>query len=450
MKNKNMFKTLMAVTVISSMAVSMTACSSGEKDLSTVKEKQEEYVDTGETAKVGDASDASTDDYPEPEYMEDSSKNEKDKNAEAEDKQIPAEEPSYKASEYVELGKYIGIEIEPVNQEVISDEQVQERIRSGIKMLDLYKKSDKQVVENGDVVNINFEGKIDGKDFDGGTAEGYNLEVGSGSFINGFEEGLINAKVGDTLELNLKFPEDYYEDFAGKDVVFTVHVNSIMEMDDLTDENAAVLSGNMYNTAKEYENSVRMQMESEAKGFRDYILKDEANEALLNSCTIKGYPEDVLEYRIEHSLDAYRDYAAKSNEDLDTVLKNDFNTTIEQLRSDIEGQEKAKLASDMIIMAVAEKEGISISDEEFEKYVSEYAQRMYYADKEELFNDIGRDKVFKDALISKTLEYIIDNAKFVEGASDREGDDMDVIELTEEEANALEMADGVEIDSDND
>ena len=152
---------------------------------------------------------------------------------------------SYDVEKYVTLGDYDGMEVEVAGDFDVSDDEVVDYINGMLTYYPSYEDTDKQTVEEGDCVNIDYEGKKDGVAFDGGTAQGYVLEIGSGTFIEGFEEGLIGVNVGDTVDLNLTFPENYQSaDLAGADVVFTVTVNKIVKKveasyDQLTDEYVA-------------------------------------------------------------------------------------------------------------------------------------------------------------------------------------------------------------------
>ena len=149
----------------------------------------------------------------------------------------------YKVEKYVKLNDYMNMTVELSQDYSVTDEAIQSYIEYLMSQYPSYEVSDKKTVEDGDIVNIDYVGKVDGEEFSGGSATGQHLTIGSGTFIDGFEDGLIGVNVGDTVDLNLKFPDTYTNntDLAGKDVVFTVTVNSIdtekeMTYDDLTDE----------------------------------------------------------------------------------------------------------------------------------------------------------------------------------------------------------------------
>jgi trigger factor len=175
----------------------------------------------------------------------------------------------------VELGEYTGLDVEKESAEV-TEEEIEEEIERVRNQHSQLVASDKEVVEDGDFVIIDFEGKKDGEPFPGGSAEEYSLEIGSNTFIPGFEEQLIGAQVGEELELNITFPEDYNaEDLAGEDVIFDVEVKEIKEkqLPELDDEFAKEVSD--YETFEEYKDSIqeRLQKSKEDRTQREYENK---------------------------------------------------------------------------------------------------------------------------------------------------------------------------------
>ena len=174
---------------------------------------------------------------------------------EAETEEEPLLAPVYEISDYLEIDDedYKGLSIEVAPPVQVTEDEIQAYMTSEVEAADLYEETTEGVVEMGDLVNIDYVGTKDGEAFDGGTADNYDLEIGSGSFIDGFEEGLVGQEIGDTVELPLTFPEDYWnEDLAGAEVVFTVTLNAIKELPELTDEIAKKVSGGEYDTLEAY------------------------------------------------------------------------------------------------------------------------------------------------------------------------------------------------------
>ena len=176
----------------------------------------------------------------------------------------------------------------------VSDADIQSYIEYLMSMYPSYEVSDKKTVESGDVVNIDYVGKIDGEEFSGGSATGQHLKIGSGSFIDGFEDGLIGKNVGETVDLNLTFPEDYSNntDLAGKAVVFTVTINSIdtekeMVYDDLTDEYVSENFGNKgISTVDDLKSQVSSVLENRNHSSKMTEIQSGVLQKLLDECEV--------------------------------------------------------------------------------------------------------------------------------------------------------------------
>ena len=203
------------------------------------------------------------------------------------------------AGDYVTLGEYKGLEVTNT-QQPISEEDVDIYIQYMLSMYsgELEEVTDRDVVENGDVANIDYEGKKDGVAFDGGTAQGYDLTIGSGSFIDGFEEGLVGVKKGETVDLELTFPENYHaEELAGAKVVFTVTVNGIYKKAELefNDEFVTSLGIENVSTTDEYRVYLKAMLEENEK---QYALQDMETEILTKvteNATVNGRPQEMVD-----------------------------------------------------------------------------------------------------------------------------------------------------------
>ena len=193
-------------------------------------------------------------------------------------------------SKYVTIGEYKGLELTRTSQPV-TDDDVQAEINYNLE--DNGSEVKDGTVENGDTVTINFTGTIDGKEFDGGSAEDYELVVGDGEMIDGFEDGIVGMKSGETKELDLTFPDDYYEEsVAGKAVVFKVTLQKFTRPAELTDE--WVAENTEYKTVDEYRAAVKTQLEDTAVQTADYELYSDAWNEVQAASEIKDYQkEDV-------------------------------------------------------------------------------------------------------------------------------------------------------------
>ena len=281
-----------------------------------------------------------------------------------------------KASDYVELPAdyaFLAVEVEPAAE--ATDEEVEELIESRREAdRELKEVTGRSIVREGDVVNIDYVGRIDGEEFDGGSDEGYDLEIGSGMFIDGFESGLIDQKVGDTVTLELTFPENYADSTkAGVKAEFDVTINSIQQyiIPDLTDDYVAGLGimdefGHSVATVDEYRAFVRNYLIE--RNERDYTSRLEAAimDALLEKSVFKQDPPKVMvarlnDYMVEGLTSlAYQQYGT----DLMTFMMKNYNSTAESYLDDIRKMAEEYVRESIILQAIADKENLSISDDE--------------------------------------------------------------------------------------
>ena len=224
----------------------------------------------------------------------------------------------YKVEKYVKLNDYMNMTVELTNDYSVSDEDIQNYIEYLMSQYPAYEVSDKKTVESGDVVNIDYVGKVDGEEFSGGSATGQHLTIGSGSFIDGFEDGLIGKKVGETVDLNLKFPDTYSNnpDLAGKDVVFTVTINSIdtkkeMTYDDLTDEYVSEnFAGSGITTVDGLKTTVSSSLEQQNYSSKMQEIQSAVLSKLLEECEVT-LPDGLLDQRVSE----YKDRVNKAVEE---------------------------------------------------------------------------------------------------------------------------------------
>ena len=274
-----------------------------------------------------------------------------------------AERPEYKALDYVTLGQYKGLEVTLAPTEV-TDEEIQSEIQSTLSQNEKLTTLEEGTVEEGDVANIDYEGKIDGEAFDGGTDKGFDLTIGSGSFIEGFESGLVGKKIGGETDLNLKFPDTYNNaDVAGKDVVFHVTVNSVKRAPELTDELVAEISD--YKTVDEYKKSIEDSLIEQKKSVQDSQKLNDLMSQVYENSEIKGYPQELVDYNIKQYRDYYEGYAEQSEMTFADFLEQNLQMSEEDFNTQVETTVKQSLEQEMLLRAIAETEGITISDEEF-------------------------------------------------------------------------------------
>ncbi len=314
-------------------------------------------------------------------------------------------------AKYVTLGEYKGLVIEGTDT-TVSDGDVEKNIQDTLDSHGGLKEVTGRAAQMGDTVNIDYVGTRDGVAFDGGTGN-YDLELGSGSFIDGFEEGVVGMNVGDEKDLPLTFPEDYHsEELAGANVVFHVTVNSISEptSPELTDEFVQGLD-NEAQTVDEYRELVRKQLTEQ----KEFSAKSDDQAELLQmavdnaQCDESKLPKWLVDQKTEEyktstasfvnqygvTLD---DYLEQSGKDQDT-----FNAEAEEY-----GKTKAK--NDLVILAIAKAEGLEVTDQEKEDYYVDYAA-SYNTNVEDMKKAIPEDELKMFMLQQKVMDLLYENAK---------------------------------------
>lgn len=332
-----------------------------------------------------------------------------------------AEDEDY--SKYVTLGEYKGIELVKLS-DVVSDEAIQEKIDSNVAATATQEQITTGTVKEGDTVNIDYEGKKDGVAFDGGTASGYDLTIGSGSFISGFEDGLIGVSVGETVDLNLTFPENYAtESLAGQDVVFTVTVNSIAGEDIIpTLDDAWVVENSTEGskTVEEYREEVKKGLEETLQANNQTERENAIMTILVNNSEISGYPEARVQQYKDQVDENLSSMAEAYGMDKDTFIQNYYGMTTEEYEENLDQLSKDATAQEMIVSLIADAEKITYTDEEVEKKIEEVAKEYGFGSADEFMEQYGEEKVkaelAKELQYDKVIQFVTDNAKFVDSS----------------------------------
>lgn len=307
-------------------------------------------------------------------------------------------------------GDYKGIELSIPKQVEVTDEAVNTIAVQTYAKMGAKSNSQKTVVEDGDIVNIDFEGKKDGVAFDGGTAEAYTLEIGSGSFIDGFEDGLIGVNVGDTTDLNLTFPEGYQNpDLAGQDVVFTVTVNYIYPncKEEMIDEEIETLTEGEYTTADDFYTFCREYLEASAK-YNYTVAKENAVIGQLDSLAeVKEISQSLVDKYATQLTESLEKQAASYGLDLDTFCY--YNAGMDSATY-ISQSAQTSARQGMIFDYIARKEGLTIEDDELEEKLKEMADENSYENVEEMLGERDKEEFREYFLYEKVVDFIYDNA----------------------------------------
>lgn len=307
----------------------------------------------------------------------------------------------------IKITQYKEIEVDQVQKpEEITDEDVEENIQTALEAQAETKEITDREVKDGDIVNIDFVGKIDGKAFDGGSAEGYDLTIGSNSFIDGFEDSIIGHKKGDKFDWNGKFPDDYSnKEYAGKDVVFSIVLNSLSErkVPKLTDEVVAKLSEKAKNV-DEYKEEVKKQLETAAQQNYESSLYSEVWQAVLENTEVKKYPDGEKEKTEEALKKQYEDLAESYGMEFKDFVETQMGMSEEdfdkQAAKAAEQTVKSKMATD----AIAEKEKITLSDEAYEKELQKIVDSYGYESVDALKEQVDEEDLKITALNNIVVE----------------------------------------------
>ncbi|NUI80761.1 trigger factor [Staphylococcus borealis] len=317
----------------------------------------------------------------------------------------------------VQLGDYKGLEIEKQDSE-LTDEDLQEAIDHSLGHLaDMVVKED-GAVENGDTVNIDFDGYVDGEQFEGGQADGYDLEIGSGSFIPGFEDQLVGVKTGEEKDVVVTFPEEYHaEELAGKEATFKTKVNEIKykEVPELDDEIANELDSEA-NSVDEYKENLRKRLSEQKAEEAKNVEKEEAINKATDNVTI-DIPQAMIDTELDRMVQEFGQRIQQQGLDLQTYFQisgQDESQLREQMKDDAEQRIKTNLT----LSAIADKENIEATDEDIDKEL-EKMSKQFNISVEDIKNTLGNTDIIKnDVRIQKVIDLLRDNAKYVESTKE--------------------------------
>jgi trigger factor len=324
----------------------------------------------------------------------------------------------------VQLGEYKGITVDVTKKEV-TDADVEDSLKSNYSANPLMTEITDRAVQNGDTANIDFAGRhADTNEyFEGGTSQGYDLKIGSGSFIDGFEDGLVGVKVGETVDLNLTFPENYgSQELAGKDVIFTVTVNSIKSAaEEPTDEWAAGLGIENVKTLDDYRAHLKEELEKDAEDQYKQEFKNAAVSQVVDASTVDNMPEELKNRYFVMVYDSVSSYVQQMKmsygvemtpeEYVNSIMQNNGVTgTAEDYLRDIADQQTKRC---MVLQAIADKEGIEVPQETIDQYIQEDYDSYFYQSydtiddyKASIISEDYREQIMAE----KVADFIIENA----------------------------------------
>lgn len=317
-----------------------------------------------------------------------------------------------KVEKYVTLGEYMGIPVELAA--AVVDEAQEDELMRALYMDSVSAESggitDREVAL-GDTVNIDYVGTKDDVAFEGGTASGALLEIGSGQFIEGFEEGLIGVMPGETVELNLSFPEGYRNaEMAGQAVVFTVTVNFILPVE-YSDDVIAGLGISDITTVADMQQFVHDYLETDAQNTYQLALENAVVDGLMNNCVFQEIPEAVIEKYRNNVRTGLEANCAAQGIDMETFCLYSYGMDAESfLTQYAETAAKQSLA----FQAVANAENLNITDEELQENLEQYAAQGGYDTVEDFLGELDREEYREYFMFERVLEFLAQNAQITE------------------------------------
>ena len=301
------------------------------------------------------------------------------------------------------VSEYRGVKVNVAAPEV-TDDEVEQKIQTNLKQNPNEVEVDR-AAKDGDIVNIDYKGTKDGEAFDGGTAEGTDLTLGSKTMIDGFEDGLIGAKKGETKTLNLTFPEDYKEEsLAGQAVVFEVTVNSVKEKQDAVLDDAFVQRTSSYQTVDEYKEGIRADLLTQKQKTAEQEMEQDVLQDVIDNSDFK-FSRNGISVRYNQMLKQYTNQAKMYGMTLSQMAQ--ANGMDEAgFKEYIYSSVKEAAKKEIVVKDIAAKEGLdNITDEDMEAFAQANG-----ATKDTLVSLYGEDTVKEQVLQDKVLRFLASNA----------------------------------------
>ncbi len=324
----------------------------------------------------------------------------------------------------VVLGEYKGLEIEAVPTEV-SDEMIDNEIDKQRHLNARRINIDDRAAEEGDKVNIDFVGKVDGVAFDGGTAEDQELELGSGSFIPGFEEGIVGHEVGEAFDIEVSFPEDYHsEELKGKDAVFSITLNSIAveELPEVDDEFIKDISE--FDTVDEYKEDLKKQKAEEVEANAKNIRMDRVLEAAAANAKV-DVPDVMVKNAIDEQIRNMDNNMRSQGIQLEQYLQM-LGQSLDDFKDSMRPDAEREVLKSLVLEAIVAAEKFEVTDDELEAYAREMSERYFKGDEDKLeemvktMMESNKEVMTSDLERKKAVELLVDSAKEVEGLNKEE------------------------------
>lgn len=350
------------------------------------------------------------------------------------------ESTDYDVNDYVKLGKYKKISVEIDKSYEVTEENLSEAANEIITMTPYYVETE-EAAENGDKVNIDYVGTMDGAEFDGGSASGYELVLGSNTFIDGFESGLEGYKAGDTVTLDLTFPEDYMnnEDYSGKDVTFEVTINNVynaqeMTYDAITDDYIVQAFASSYGmtTVDQFNQAMNESLEQQ----RDVQIQKAYLEKLVEESEVT-LPDGLLDDRVQQTMDSLQENCETYEMDLEEYIESYYGQSLEEYQDSLKEELETSLKEELVLEALVDKLQTEVSSDDFSSFVAYFASQ-YGMTEDQFMEQCGG----KDYLILNYAEYYVALEEAAQYA------DVTYVDMSDEDADENTEEDAQDSDQD--
>lgn len=313
----------------------------------------------------------------------------------------------------VKLGDYKGMEV-PEQDTTVSDADVDSEIeKKRQQQAELVLKDEDQAAANGDTVVIDYEGSVDGEKFDGGSANNYSLELGSGSFIPGFEDQLVGHKSGDDVDVKVTFPEDYHaKELAGKDALFKVKVHEIKEkqLPELDDEFAKDVDEDV-DTLDELKDKTRKQLQEQKDNQAKGAIEDAAIEKAVANAEIEDIPQAMLDEDTNRQMQQY--LAGMQQQGISPQMYFQITGTKEDdLKKQFANDAAQRVKTNLVLEAIVDDAKLEASEDEIKDEIKDLA-KQYGMEEDAVEKALSKDMLSHDIKIKKAVDLVADSAKQV-------------------------------------
>ncbi|MDD5823797.1 MAG: FKBP-type peptidyl-prolyl cis-trans isomerase [Firmicutes bacterium] len=277
-------------------------------------------------------------------------------------------------SEYITLGDYSNLEYESGSTEPTQSE-VMEFIYSEMDQAAETKYVYEGTVGKDSIAVIDYDGRYRGTQIDGAFAEGVEIDMAAGGYVDGFLEGIIGRKVGETFTMQVVFPENYAGEYGGKTIDFTVTVQSLKKTVTPKYNDEYVRKNTEYSSTKAYEKAVRKQLKASNEANAENSAKLELFNQIMDNSKVKKYPEKELKSRCDQIKNTYAKIAMDNDLDFAEYLKNELGLTEEEFNKEVKATAKDAVKQELILRQIAELEGISVSKKDYNDYLDELLEK---------------------------------------------------------------------------